>query len=143
MMAPLQRRALLCLIIGLAFAGALVVVLILEGDINAFNEDGYLRWITYAALVAAPLSYLILIDLTLKKPTEMDERDRLIILKSSRVQWLALIFSMLAWMIALSEIYRSEGSVPIVFLDLIMISMLIISTLAQTLGILIGYWREG
>jgi len=143
MMAPLQKRALLCFIIGLVFAAALVVVLILEGDINAFNEDGYLRWITYAALIAAPLSYLILIDLTLKKPTEMDERDRLIILKSSRVQWLALIFSLLAWMIALSEIYRAEGSVPVVFLDLIMISMLIISTLAQTLGILIGYWREG
>lgn len=143
MMAPLQKRALLCFIIGLVFASAMVVVLILEGDINAFNEDGYLRWITYAALIAAPLSYLILIDLTLKKPTEMDERDRQIILKSSRVQWLAVIISMLAWMIALSEIYRAEGRVPIVFLDLIMISVLIISTLAQTLGILIGYWREG
>ena len=140
-MAPLQKRALLSLLIGLVFTIALVVVLLLEGDVTAFNRDETLRWITYAALIGVPLTYLILIDLTLRKPTELDERDRLIILRSGRVQWLAVIFSLAAWMIALTEIYQEQRQVPVVFLTLIMISTLIISILAQSLGILLGYWR--
>ena len=140
-MAPLQKRALLSLLIGLVFTIALVVVLILEGDVTAFNRDETLRWITYTALIGVPLTYLMLIDITLRKPTELDERDRLIMLRSGRVQWLAVIFSLAAWMIVLTEIYREQQQVPVVLLTLIFISILIISILAQSLGILLGYWR--
>jgi len=140
-MAPLQKRALYTLIMGLIFTIALIVVFILEGDVTAFNRDETLRWITYAALIGVPLTYLVLIDLTLRKPTELDERDRLIMAKSGRAQWLAVIFSLAAWMITLTEIYREPGQVPVVFLSLIFISILIISVLAQSLGILLGYWR--
>ncbi len=140
-MAPLQKRALYSLIIGLVFAIALIVVFLLENDVTAFNRDETLRWITYAALIGVPLTYLILIDLTLRKPTQLDERDRLIVLRSGRVQWLAVIFSLAAWMITLTEIYQAQRHVPVVFLTLIFISTLIISILAQSLGILLGYWR--
>ncbi len=140
-MAPLQKRALFSFLIGLAFTIALVVVLLLERDVTAFNRDETLRWITYAALIGVPLTYLILIDISLRKPTQLDERDKLIILRSGRVQWLAIIFSLAAWMIALTEIYQEPRQVPVVFLTLIMISTLIISVLAQSLGILLGYWR--
>lgn len=140
-MAPLQKRALLSLVIGLIFTLALVVVFILEEDITAFNSDELLRWITYAALIGVPLTYLILIDFTLRKPTQIDERDRQIILRSGKIQWLSVIFTLAAWMIALTEIYRVERELPVVFLTLIFISILIISILAQSAGILLGYWR--
>jgi len=140
-MAPLQKRALFSLIIGVAFAIALIVVFLLENDITAFNRDGTLRWITYAALIGVPLSYLILIDLTLSKPTQLDERDRLILLRTGKIQYLAVIFSLAAWMISLTEIFQAQRQVPLVFLTLIFISTPIISTLAQSAGILIGYWR--
>ena len=61
--------------------------------------------------------------------------------RSSRIQWLAVIFSLVAWTISLTEVYREQGQVPIAFLNLIFVSILIISVLAQSLGILIGYWR--
>ena len=140
-MAPLQKRALISLLIGIVFTIALVVVFLLEDDITAFNSDETLRWITYAALIGVPLTYLILIDLTLRKPTQLDERDRLIMLRSGRIQWMAVIFSLAAWMITLTEIYREPRQVPVVFLTLIFMSILIISILAQSLGILLGYWR--
>jgi hypothetical protein len=54
---------------------------------------------------------------------------------------MAVIFSLLAWVIVLTEVYRDEGQVPVIYLTLIIISILIISTLAQALGILIGYWK--
>jgi uncharacterized membrane protein len=140
-MAPLQKRALYSFVIGLILTTVLIVVLVARGDITAFERDPNLRLIMYAVLIGVPLIYLILANLTLRKPTQIDERDRLIIERSSRVQWLAVIFTLVVWTIALTEIYWDQGQVPIAFLQLIFMSALIISTLAQSLGILVGYWE--
>jgi hypothetical protein len=48
-----------------------------------------------------------------------------------------------AWTIVLTEVFSGQGQVPVIYLTLIMISTLIISTIAQSAGILIGYWRMG
>jgi len=140
-MAPLQKRALYSFVIGLVLTISLVAFLVAQGDVTAFDRDPNLRLIMYAVLIGVPLVYLILVNLTLRKPTQVDERDRLIIERSSRTQWLAVIFSLVTWTIALTEIYRDQGQVPIAFLNLIFMSTLIISALAQSLGILLGYWR--
>jgi uncharacterized membrane protein len=140
-MAPLQKRALYSFIIGLVLTIALIAVFVAQGDITAFERDQNLRLITYAVLIGVPLIYLILVNLTLRKSTQLDERDRLIIEKSSRAQWLAVIFTLVVWTIALTEVYRDQGQVPIVFLKLIFTSTLIISTLAHSFGVLVGYWE--
>jgi uncharacterized membrane protein len=138
-MAPLQKRALYSFVIGLVLTTVLIVILVAQGDITAFEKDPNLRLIMYAVLIGVPLIYLILVNLTLRKPTQIDERDRLIIEKSSRAQWLAVIFTVVVWTIALTEVYWNQGQVPIAFLQLIFTSTLIISALAQSLGILVGY----
>ena len=140
-MAPLQKRALYSFVIGLVLTTVLIVVFVAQGDITAFERNLNLRLIMYAVLIGVPLVYLILVNLTLRKPTQLDERDRLIIERSSRAQWLAVIFTLLVWTIALTEVYRDQGQVPIAFLKLIFTSTLIISTLAHSLGILVGYWE--
>jgi nicotinamide riboside transporter PnuC len=140
-MAPLQKRALYSFVIGLVLTIALVAVLVARGSITALETELNLRLILYAVLIGVPLIYLVLVYLTLRKPTQFDERDRLIIERSSRAQWLAVIFTLVVWTIALTEIYRDQGQVPIVFLNLIFMSTLIIGTLAQSLGILVGYWE--
>jgi hypothetical protein len=139
-MALLQKRALYSLVIGLVLTIILIVVLVAHGDVTAFDSNLNLRLIMYVVFIGVPLINLILMDISLRKPTQLDERDRLIIGKSVRTQWLAMIFSLVAWTITLTEIYRNEGQVPIAFLNLIFVSILIISTLAQSLGILLGYW---
>ena len=140
-MAPLQKRALYSLVGGLVVTIALVAVLVIQGDMTKFESDRNLRLFMYAVLIGVPLIYLILVNPILRLPGLVDERDRVIIERSSRTQWLATIFSLAAWTIALTEVYRSQGQVPIAFINLIFISMLIIGTLAQSFGILIGYWR--
>jgi len=140
-MAPLQKRALYSFVIGLVLTIALIAVFVAQGDITAFERDPNLRLIMYAVLIGVPLIYLILVNLTLRKPTQLDERDRLIIERSSRAQWLAVIFTLVVWTIALTEVYRDQGQVPIAFLKLIFTSTLIISTLAHSFGILVGYWE--
>jgi len=140
-MAPLQKRALITLVIGLVITLALIVAFIIEGDVTAFSSENTLRYITYVALIGVPVSYLVLIDLTLRKPAQMDERDRLVLLRAGKVQWLAVALSLATWTIALTQGYRDTGAVPAAFIPLIFISILIISILAQCTGILIGYWR--
>ncbi|MFC1866341.1 hypothetical protein ACFLYB_06485 [Chloroflexota bacterium] len=139
-MAPLQKRALYSFLIGLVLAIALVVVFV-SRDINTFDTDLGFRLIVYALWIGVPLVYLIVVNLTLRKQGQIDERDKAIMERAPQIQFLAILFSLVAWVIALTEAYSNQGQVPIVFLTLIMISTLIISTLAQSLGILIGYWR--
>ena len=138
-MAPLQKRALYSFVIGLILACALAAVFIIK-DINTFDEDEGFRYIVYGLWVGVPVVYLILINLTLRKPTQIDERDRLIMERASKTQFLGVILSLAAWVIALTEAYWKTGEIPVVFLTIIIISVLIVSTLAQSLGILIGYW---
>ncbi|MGD9115655.1 MAG: DUF2178 domain-containing protein [Dehalococcoidia bacterium] len=117
------------------------MVFVIKGDITAFGEDDNLRYLTYGVLIGVPLIYLILVNVTLRKPTQIDERDRRIMDKAPRLQLGAIYISLAVWAIALTEVYRDTGQIPYIFITLILFSTIIISSLAQSLGILIGYWR--
>jgi hypothetical protein len=139
-MAPLQRRAFYGLLIGFVWIVAIIVVFILKGGVSAFNEDQGFRLIIDGLWIGGLVVYLILFETILRRPGYVDERDKLILDKAPRFQWLAVIFSLVAWVIALSESYHDEG-VPVVFLYLIFMSVLIVSMIGQAIGILIGYRR--
>ena len=140
-MAPLQKRALYSLVIGVVFAIALIVIFIVKGDVTTFDDDLGFRLMVYALWIGVPLAYLIVMNLTLRKPEQVDERDRLIMERAPRFQFLAVLFSLTAWVIVLTEVFWDQGQVPVIYLTLILISTLIIGTIAQALGILFGYWR--
>ena len=95
-MASLQKRALFSLVIGVVFTIALILVFIVKGDVTTFDDDPGFRFTVYALWVGVPLVYLIVVNLTLRKPKQIDERDKLIMARASRVQLLAVIFSMVA-----------------------------------------------
>ena len=139
-MAPLQKRALYSLAVGIVLAAAVIVVLVIQGDVPAFFDDLNSRLVLYAAVIGVPLIYLILVNISLRKPTQLDERDKLIIDKSRTVQWFFVILSLAAWTIGLTEVYSDTRQIPVEYLNLIMMSILIISPLAQSLGIVAGYW---
>jgi len=140
-MAPLQKRALYSLGIGLVFTIAILIVFIAKGGISTFNEDQGFRIIVDILWIGALLASLLMTGITLRKPGQVDERDKLIMGRAQRIQLWAVIFSLVAWMIALSEIYHTEGQIPVAFLYLIFMSVLIVMALAQSIGVLIGYWR--
>ena len=140
-MAPLQKRAWYGLVVGVVWVIAIVMVFIVKGGVSTYSEDTGFRLIMAGLLIGGLLAYLILMNLTLRKPGQVDERDKLIMRRAPVVQLWAVIFSLVAWMIALTESYWDEGQIPVIFPYLILLSTLIVSTLAQSLGILIGYWR--
>ena len=139
-MAPLQKRALYSLIIGLLMTIALVVVLLVRGDINELDTDENLRLLLYTAVIGVPLVYLILVNITLRKPTQVDERDKTILDRAGKAQFWGAIFSLIVWTIALTEIHQSQGQIPFIYVSLILPTALIISTLSQSFGIILGYW---
>jgi len=139
-MAPLQKRAWWGLGLGLAFAIAFVLVFILMGGIESFDSDQGFRIIVDVLWVGALAMNLVIFNLSLRRVT-VDERDKMIMGRAPRIQWLAVVFTLAAWVIALNEVYQSTGLVPAVYLYVVFMSVLIVSTLAYSLGILIGYWR--
>jgi len=139
-MAPLQKRAWWGLAVGLVFAIAFTLVFILRGGIATFDEDQGFRIMIDILWVGGLVANLVIVNLALRKAGMVDERDRLIVDRAPRIQWLAVVFTLVAWTIALTEIYHDTGLIPSVFLYVIFMSVLIVSTLAQSLGIIIGYW---
>jgi hypothetical protein len=138
-MAPLQKRAVYGLVFGIAWAIAIVAVFILKGGADAFDVDQTFRLIMDGIWVGGLIVYLVLFYKILRKPNLVDERDRLIYDRSPRIQWLAVIFTLVAWVIGLSEWFRSQG-VPTVFLYVMFFTILCVSAIAQCVGILVGYW---
>jgi hypothetical protein len=78
-----------------------------------------------------------------RKPgVDIDERDLAIMRRAPQVQLLAVMLTLAGWVIGLTEYYWEAGVMPIMWPYLMMWSALIVSTLAQSLGVLIGYWRS-
>ena len=141
-MAPLQKRAWWGLGVGLVFAVAVVLVFILMGGIDTFDEDQEFRIIIDVLWVGGLVANLVIVNLALRKPDMVDERDLRIAERAPRIQWMAVVFTLVAWTIALNEVYHATHLIPAVYMYVIFMSVLIVSTLAQCLGILIGYWRN-
>jgi len=140
-MAPLQKRAWYGLIIGIVFTIAIITVFIVKGGVATFNEDLGFRVIVDVLWVGMLVTNLSVVNLIIRKQGQVDERDKFIVVRATKVQLLAVILSLVVWMIGLTESYWDQGAIPIVFPYLILMSTLIVSTLAQSIGILIGYWR--
>jgi len=141
-MAPLQKRALSGLAIGVVWAIAIIVVFITRGGVSAYTEDQGMRVILAALLIGGLLAYSIMMITTLRKPGQVDERDRLILGRAPVVQLWAVFISLAVWSIALTEIYWDQGQIPVIFPYLVFMSLFIVNVLAQSIGILIGYWRN-
>ena len=141
-MAPMQKRAWWGLATGLVFGIAFILVFFLMGGIETFDENVNFRLTIDFLMIAALVSSLVIVNLPLRKPSMVDERDRRIIEGAPRVQWLAIIFTLVAWTIGLTEHYHDTGLVPSVYLFIVFMSVLVVSSIAQSIGIIIGYWRN-
>ncbi|NQT30852.1 MAG: hypothetical protein HQ588_00825 [Deltaproteobacteria bacterium] len=140
-MARLQKRAWYSLAIGVIWAIAIIVVFIAKGGVTAYTEDQGMRVILAALLIGGLLAYFIMMRLTLRKPGQVDERDRLIMGRAPVVQLWAVFISLAVWSISLTEIYWDQGQIPVIFPYLVFMSLFIINVLAQSIGILFGYWK--
>jgi hypothetical protein len=140
-MAPMQKRAWWGLVLGGAFAAAFAVVFAVMGGIEEFDRNAGLRLIIDGLMLGALAINLVVVNIPIRNRRLADERDLAIFERAPRVQWLTVIFTLVGWTIGLTEYYHGTGLVPSVWLYIVFMSVLIVSTLAQSLGIIIGYRR--
>jgi len=145
-MAPLQKRAWLGLGIGVAASAAIVALLVTRGA-TSFNEDDGTRWIFYALVLGMLIAWTVLLTPFFRGSGRTralrDERDEAIIRRATQAQLWGTIGVVVAWSIALTEVYSDRGEIPIVFPNLIFWTVIVVNMLAQAIGILIGYRRMG
>lgn len=146
-MAPLQKRAWFGLTIGILWTAVTIIVFITGGGVDEFTKNQSFRVLMDALFVGWLIVYTIMMVsiLALRKPRKgkvaVDERDIAILNRAPLTQLWAVIISLVVWAVSLTEIYWDQGAVPIMYMYIIFFSSLVVSTVAQSLGILIGYWR--
>ena len=143
-MAPLQKRAWLGLGIGVVTSAAILVVLIIKGA-TSFYDDNAMRWLITGLVVGMLVAWAVILapSISGRGKALYDERDKAIIRRAQQVQLWGVIGLMVAWTIALTEVYWDQGQIPIVFPYLIFWSVMMVNMLSQSIGILIGYRRVG
>ena len=137
-MAPLQKRALFGLVLGIVWFIAIVVVFIVNGGVTSFNEDTGFTLILAGLFIGGIIANF----LVMRKPGIVDERDKLIMGRAPNIQLWAVFIALVVWSHSLTQFYGDEGQIPVDFPYLMLYSLFIVNVLAQSLGILIGYWRS-
>ncbi len=137
-MAPLQKRALYGLVLGVVWAIAIVVVFIMNGGVSIFSEDTGFTLILAGLFIGGIIANF----LVMRKPSQVDERDKLIKDRAPNIQLWAVFIALFVWSFSLTKFYQDEGQIPVDFPYLMLNSLFIVNVLAQSLGILIGYWRS-
>jgi hypothetical protein len=142
-MTPQQKRAWYGLAIGIVWSLALVAVFVVKGA-TTFDEDAGMRATVYLLFIAGILAYVAMLYITgwrmRRQGVIMDERDRMILRKVPVYQMFAVLITLAAWAVALSEVNHDQGQVPVVFPFLIFYSAIIVNIVFASAGTLIAYW---
>lgn len=134
-MTPLHRHAWWSLVIGAVIALVMLAVVSIGGP-TSFDENDTARLSITGLFVVALVAYASTLLMLLRGA---DERDREIMNRAPAVQLVATLITVAIWAIVLTEVYSDDGTVPIVFPNLIFWSTFIVSVLARSVGVLLGY----
>jgi hypothetical protein len=141
----LQRLARGTVAVGLIVALAAGAIIAWAGP-RTFYEDDTTRGAVTLLLL---LSLIILASFSFRAGAWMrqstgplDERDRAILEKAPAIEGTPMLITLVLWTIGLQEAFWSAGSVPLVYLNLVFWSVLVVKALALPVGVLIGYRRS-
>jgi polyferredoxin len=143
-MTPQQKRAWYGLAIGIVWSLAMVAVFVVKGA-TAFDEDAGMRVMVYGLFIAGVCAYVAMLYITgwrmRREGVIMDERDRMILRKVPVYQMFAVLITLAAWSVILTEVYHDQGQVPVVFPNLMFFSAIVVNMVFASAGTLIAYWR--
>jgi len=144
-MAPLQLRAWRSMLLVLLGLAAITLLITTAGGAEVFWVDDDVRLAGTLGFIAVLIGHGIVLYAPLqglRKRGDLDERDRRIVDRAPAFQGLLMILVLAAWVLGLGEAYHDPGAVPVVYLNLIFGSTLLMHPLGMSLGIVIGYRRS-
>ena len=142
---PVQRLAARALIGVTVFAVAAAAVVTHHGLQATWDQD-IIRWTATGLLMAALAVFSVYMTQVGRwlatDDGPCDERDRAIIATAGSGQAPAIIVTLAAWMIALTERYHVTHLIPSAALYAIFWSCIMVSLMALLAGVVIGYRRS-
>lgn len=142
---PLQRLAQWTLA-GVAVLTVLAAAIVTYHGPQVFWDNDHVR-LTVTGLLLAALAVFSLVGVQTARwlaagDRHLDERDRAILSTASAGQAGAMLVTLAAWIIGLTETHRDTRQLHVVFLYLMFWSCLMTSLLAWLAGIVLGYRRQ-
>lgn len=142
-MPSLQRRAWWSLALVVAGLGSITFLIVSKGGAAVYwNDDDLRLWVIgiFIATLLAHTFVLLVPNAVGRESGRFDERAEGVLARAPTAQPVAIILALAAWMIVLAQRFRAEGAVPVVYLYLIFGSILLVSFIGQSVGVLLGYW---
>lgn len=143
--APMQRVVWHALVPTLALAASAAVIAWHRGIVAVWTDDATRTAVTLllVASLAGYTYYIARLRIWLiKDDGTLDERDRAILAAAPAGQAPAMMVTMAAWMIYLTETFQTTHLVPSAYLYAMFWSLLLVSIIASLVGILVGYRRS-
>lgn len=139
-MTSLQRRAWWAFSIQLAL-GIAIVVLVARVGVVEYSADDSLRSVVLVLAFLSVGVYLgMLMPAALRAARgDADERDEKVMANASSIQAGAMLVTVFAWAIYLTEVFRGIG-IPTEYMYPLSGSVFLVFMLAHSAGILISYW---
>ncbi|MBL8760330.1 MAG: hypothetical protein JNL50_03425 [Phycisphaerae bacterium] len=140
--APLQRLAIVAFFSSLVLAVTGAMIALLEGP-DAYQARGGVRLLVSMLALSAAISAVVPVWIARRRAAQghivLDERDELMLARATSYQAISMLVVCGAWMIALTEVFWTRGSVPIAHIAFSFWSVLVVWALALPAGLLLGY----
>ncbi len=142
-MPKLQKRALLSTAVGLITLGALSAILTTYGAAEYWDNDD-LRLTVVGIFIAGMALHVGLLTAMVSplwsEESQFDERDRQVLAQAPAVQTGLVLLTLAAWNTSLVTRFHDQGAVPTVYLYLIFGTVVLVSLIGHSVGIVVGYW---
>jgi len=142
-MPKLQKRALWSLLLGLITLGVISAILTTYGAAEYWDNDD-LRLTVVAIFLAGMVTHVGLLTAMVSplwsEESELDERDRQVLAQAPAVQTGLVLVTLAVWNISLIKRFHDQGAVPMVYLYLIFGTVVLVSLIGHSAGIVVGYW---
>lgn len=142
---PLQRLATQSLIAAGALTAICAGIITLAGPQRFWDDDAVRLSVTGLVIVTLVVTATVSMRASRWMSAGdglLDERDRAILASASGGQAGAMLVTLAAWMIGVTEAFQTAGGVPVVYLYLMFWSILLVSQLAWLAGIVLTYRRS-
>lgn len=141
-MPTLMKAAWWSLVVGVVTLGLCTFLVSRSGAAVYWDDDDLRLTVTLIFIVGLMLQMSILMGPVAvgAQRRGLDERDKAVLARSTMVQSAFVLLTLAAWMIVLSERFREQGAVPVVYLNLIFGTVVLVLGIGQAAGVLIGYW---
>lgn len=140
---PLEKLGWVGIAVTLTVGAGLALIVLTQG-VSFFDDNGAARGVFWLLLWGGIGVWFAAWKIIKNRSggAVIDERDRAILARSLSVESMVVLLSLVTWLVALTEAFQDEATMPLAYLQLIFWSTMMLGAFGRSLGIVLGYRRE-